>query len=83
MDVMKQFRIDRDDAFTAAVMRDDWDAVKRYCKKYKVPIPNNEKVMKSGIYKAVQEILDMPQEVKDVARKKCIALGFKPTVWEG
>ena len=83
MDVMKQFRIDRDDAFTAAVMQDDWDAVRRYCKKYRVQIPNNEDVLKAGIYKAVQEIIGLPQEVKDVARKKCIALGFKPTAWEG
>jgi len=83
MDPIRQFVIDRDDAFTAAVMHDDWDAVRRYCKKYKVKIPNNEKVMKAGIYKAAQEIIGLPQEVKDVARKKCIALGFKPTMWEG
>ena len=83
MDPIRQFVIDRDDAFTAAVMEDDWDAVRRYCKKYKVKIPNNEKVMKAGIYKAAQEIIGLPQEVKDVARKKCIALGFKPTMWEG
>lgn len=81
MDDMEQFRIDRDDAMMAAVMQDDWDAVRRYCKKYKVQLPSNERVMKAGIYKAVQEILSMPQEVKDVARKKCIALGFKPTMW--
>ena len=81
MDDMEQFRIERDDAFTAAVMNDDWDAVRRYCKKYKVPLPSNERVMKAGIYKAVQEILSMPQEVKDTARRKCIALGFKPTMW--
>ena len=81
MDIMKQFRIDRDDAMTAAVMEDDWDAVRRYCRKYKVPIPSNENVMKAGIYKAVQDILSMPQEVKDTARRKCIALGFKPTTW--
>lgn len=83
MDDMKQFRIDRDDAMTAVVMDDDWDAVKRYCEKYKVPLPSNENVMKAGIYKAAQEIIGLPQEVKDVARKKCIALGFKPTMWEG
>lgn len=82
MDDMKQFRIDRDDAFTAAVMQDDWNAVKRYCKKYKVPIPSDERVMKAGIYKAVQCIVHMPQKVKDTAREKCIALGFKPTMWE-
>lgn len=60
MDDMEQFRIERDDAMTAAVMDDDWDAVRRYCKKYKVPLPSNEKVMKAGIYKAVQEIIGLP-----------------------
>ena len=83
MDDMKQFRYDRDDAMTTAVMDDDWDAVRRYCRKYKVPLPKDERVMKAGIYKAVQEIITMPQEVKDTARQKCIALGFKPTMWEG
>lgn len=83
MDVMKQFRIDRDDAMTAAVMKDDWDAVRKYCRKYGMEIPKDERIMKAGIYKAVLGIGDMPQEVKDVAREKCIALGFKPTIWEG
>lgn len=83
MDPIRQFVIDRDDAMTAAVMEDDWDAVRRYCRKYKVQLPKDESVMKAGIYKAVQEILSMPQEVKDAARRKCVALGFKPTMWEG
>ena len=78
MDNMKQLRYDRDDAMTVAVMDDDWDAVRRYCRKYKVPLPKDESVMKAGIYKAVQEIIDIPEEVKLLAAKKCVALGFKP-----
>lgn len=81
MDPIRQFVIDRDDTFTAAVMQDDWDAVRRFAKKYGAPMPTNERVMKAGVYKAVQEVISIPQEVKDVARKKCIALGFKPTMW--
>ena len=74
---------ERDEAFVAAVINDDWDAVKRYCKKYGVKLPKKEIVMKAGIYKAVQEVISIPQEVKDQAQKKCVALGFKPTIWEG
>lgn len=83
MDNMKIFRQDRDGAMIAAVMHDDWNEVRKYCKKYGVALPNDERIMKAGIYKAVQEIIDIPQEVKAVARQKCIALGFKPTMWEG
>ena len=72
------FLEDRRKAFTDAVMKDDWKAVKRYCRKYQIPIPSNKKVMKAGIYKAAQECTDLSEEVKAVARRKCIDLGFMP-----
>lgn len=31
--------------------------------------------------KAAQEIIGLQQEVKDTAMKKCVSLGFKPTIW--
>lgn len=80
---IKEFVRDRNEALMAAVVNDDWDAVKRYCKKYGVKLPKEEDVIKAGIYKAVQEVISIPQEVKDQARTKCVALGFKPTMWEG
>lgn len=80
-DDIKTFVRDRNEAFVAAVTHDDWDAVRKYCKKYGVTMPKEEDVMKAGVYKAVQEVISIPQEVKDQARKKCVALGFKPTMW--
>lgn len=80
---IKRFIRDRDKTFTAAVINDDWDAVKRYSLRWGIKIPSNENVMKAGIYKAVQECTKIPKEVKDIAREKCVALGFKPTIWEG
>jgi len=79
----KAFIADRDRTFTNAVMSDDWDGLKRYARSWNVPIPQDEAVMKAGVYKAVQEVTSIPQSVKDVAREKCVALGFKPTMWGG
>jgi len=75
---MNAFLRDRKKAFTAAVMRDDLTELKKYCKKYDMPIPKNDLVMMVGCYKAVQECTDIGEDVKAVAMKKCIALGFHP-----
>jgi len=77
---MDQFVKERNEAFTKAVMEDDWDAVRRYCDKYWIPIPVKEKVMKAGTYKAVQQCTGIPDHVKDVAFKKCLELGFSPWI---
>lgn len=68
----------RDKAFTAFVLNDDWEPVLEYCHTYGVPMPDNPDVMAAGIYKAVQECTDIPDEVKVKAAKKCMKLGFMP-----
>lgn len=78
----RRFVIDRDRAFTAAVVNDDWQAVMMYLRKYGMEIPDNERVLKGSIYKAVQECTNIPQDVKKLAAEKCIKLGFAPTMWE-
>lgn len=75
---MKEFVKDRDAAFTAFVMNDDWEPVREYCQMYGVPMPDDPRVMAAGIYKAVQEITNMPDEVKVKAAMKCMKLGFSP-----
>jgi hypothetical protein len=80
MDEIQKFVKDRNKAMKAAVMDDDWDAVRRYMKKYQIQAPEKEEVMKAGIYKAVQEITNMPDYVKLTAYRKCIDLGFRPTM---
>lgn len=78
----KRFLKDRKRAFTAAVVEDDWNAVLMYCRKYGIKPPMEERVLKGGIYKAVQECTDIPDDVKRLAAEKCIALGMAPTMWE-
>lgn len=77
----KQFLKDRHKAYMNAILKDDWDGVIAYCKKYSVaPIPDLI-IIKAAVYKGAQECTDIPDEVKAIAREKCIALGFKPTMW--
>lgn len=75
---MKEFVKDRDAAFTAFVLNDDWGPVKEYCSTYGVPIPDDPLVMAAGVYKAVQYITNMPDEVKTKAAMKALKLGFSP-----
>ena len=75
---VKQFVKDRDEAFIAFVLNDDWEPVKQYCATYGISMPENPDVMAAGIYKAVQEVKDIPDEVKVKAAMKCMKLGFTP-----
>lgn len=75
-----QFIKDRHEAFVNAVLNDDWKAVRRYCKKYDVPMPKKEEVFKAGIYKTVQYATDIPEEIKEIAFEKCLMLGFVPFI---
>lgn len=75
---INEFLKDRHNALVRATMDDDWEPFRSYCKKYMVPIPKSEKVMKAGCYKAVQECNDISDAVKKVAFEKCVALGFSP-----
>lgn len=77
---MKEFVKDRNAAFTAFVLRDDWGAVREYCQEYGVPMPPNPNVMAAGIYKAVQEVTTIPDDVKRMAAMKCLKLGFSPFI---
>lgn len=77
---MKPFVKDRNRAFTAFVMNDDWDAIKDYCINYGIQMPDNPDVMAAGIYKAVQEVTDIPDDVKVKAAIKCMKLGFTPFI---
>jgi len=77
---ISDFAKERDDAFTKAVMNDDWKAVRKYCKKWKVPMPEDRKAFKAGVYKAVQLCTNIPEDVKEVAFLKCIKMGFNPYI---
>ena len=80
---IQKFVKSRDDAFTKFVMDDDWQAVIKHLRRYGQldKLPNNPIVAKAGIYKAVQECTSIPKEVKAVAARKCIMMGFSPVMW--
>lgn len=71
------FAEERDKAFTDAVVNDNWDGVKAYMEKYGITASSNT-VVKVGIYKAVQHCTDIPEDVKILAIKKCVKMGFSP-----
>lgn len=74
------FAEERDKAFIKAVVDDDWKAVRKYAKKYGVPVPKKKNTMKAGIYKAVQYCTNIPVDVKVLAMQKCLKLGFSPLI---
>lgn len=77
---MNNFVKERNDAFSDAVLKDEWEKVKKYAKKYGVPLPKNKKVMKVGIYKAVQYCTNISEDVKVTAIVKCLELGCNPFI---
>lgn len=75
---VKQFVKDRDAAFKAFVLQDDVEAVRQYCMEYGIVMPVDPKVMAAGVYKAVQYITTMPEDIKVKAAMKALELGFSP-----
>ena len=74
------FAEERDKAFIDAVVNDKWDKVRKYAKKYGMPVPKKRNVMKAGVYKAVQYCTNIPEDVKVLAMQKCLQLGFTPLI---
>lgn len=72
------FAKERDRAFIEFVETGKTDKVMKYCKKYGVPLPDDERIMSAGIYKAVQHCTNIPDDVKDLAMQKCLEIGFNP-----
>lgn len=71
---------ERDSAFIDFVETGSTVKVRKYCRKYGVPMPKDKKVFAAGIYKAVQQCTNIPQEIKDKAFTKCLELGFSPMI---
>ena len=80
MSDMKRFVRDRDEAFIDFVETGSTVKVRKYCRKYGVDMPKDEKVFAAGIYKAVQQCTNIPQEIKEKAFVKCLELGFSPMI---
>jgi hypothetical protein len=76
---MSAFTEERDKTITDAVVNDNWDGVRAYMEKYGVSA-SSDTVMKAGIYKAVQYCTNIPEDVKILAIKKCVKMGFGPFI---
>lgn len=72
------YATDRDAAFILAVRDDDWSGVRKLIEKYGLALPRQGILLKAAIYKAVAECVNIPDEIKQVAKFKCIELGFSP-----
>lgn len=79
-DIISQYVKDRNEAFTEAVLHDDWKAVRRFCRKYRIPEASSQRILMGAIYKAVQYCEGIPESVKTTAAVKCMALGFNPLI---
>lgn len=78
---MIQYAKDRDEAFEAFVRTDDFSHIQRLWSKYNIKPDIPIEVAKAAVYKAVQECTNIGDDIKALAREKCIALGFKPTMY--
>lgn len=77
---MNNFIKERNEAFSDAVLKDEWKKLKKYAKKYDVSLPKNKKAMKVGVYKAVQYCTNIPEDVKVTAIVRCLELGCNPFI---
>lgn len=75
---MLKFAEERDAAFIDFVKTGNSEKVMAYCRKYGVPVPRDYKVFAAGIYKAVQECVSIPEDIKTLAMWRCISMGFNP-----
>ena len=71
---------ERDAAFTEAIMSDDWDPVRKYSIKHKLPIPDTERAFKLGVCKAAYHSLSLPLAVKIAAADLARDLGSGPYI---
>ena len=79
-DTINRFIDDRREAFTKFVMNDDWESLKKYCRKYKIQIPEDRTIAAVGFYKAAVACTDVSWEVRVKAMEKCVELGFSPMI---
>lgn len=64
-----------------AILSLDEKKIKRYCKKYRVPIPENETVFWAGVHKCIIHIDAAPLEQKLKSAAWLNQHGFKTTIY--
>jgi hypothetical protein len=79
-DLLTRYTKERDKVFESVVLRDDLSCLREFCARWKIPMPEKENVQRAAVYKAVQECANISEEVKQLAREKCEALGFSAMI---
>lgn len=82
MSYISEFVKSRDEAFADFVLTNNKQKLLSHFSRYGQRVPKDERILKAGVYKAVQECEGIPEDVKRVARQKCIELGFSPCFTE-
>ena len=76
--IIAEFVKDRNMCLEDFVINDNLEGYREHCKRWGMFYPKDEIIFKVGLYKAVQEVPELSEEVKQMARSKCIILGFNP-----
>ena len=79
-ELLTKYTKERDKVFENVVLHDDLLGLREFCIKWRTPMPEKENVQRAAVYKAVQECANISEEVKQLAREKCEALGFSTTM---
>ena len=74
---IETFKRERD----AALFSLDKDVLLTYCRKYGVPIPDNELVFWAGIYKCICALPSAPPEKKAFSTEWLLSHGFKAEIF--
>ena len=75
---IKQYNKDRDHAITELIKTGSLDEWFKVVEKYKLNFPKNEIVVKGALYKAAQQCLSIPSDLKQRAAEECRKLGMNP-----
>lgn len=70
----------RNTALKRFVLTGKYDCLAKFMRDYHITAPENKKIMEAGLYKATVHCAGIPDEVKEIARRKCIELGFNPEI---
>lgn len=73
---MQEFLRDRNEALFSL----DEKKIRKYCQKYGVVMPENERVFWAGVYKSILAIPDSPSHLRRKAENWLDSHGFKRTI---
>ena len=74
---IKKFLKERNEAIFSL----EKEKIEAYCKKYDVPVPENEQVFWAGVYKSILAIKSSPEHLRLEASEWLDGHGFKRTIF--